>query len=116
MHLQVANKRNGIDVDKFDYLERDAMMCGVGVPLDAKRLMLFSRVSPDRQQVRWLSCLESCPGRCWHACSLSSATWVVCVHPAEDGQLWVLFWHLDVAKPGRMRASLLDWSSRNHSS
>jgi HD superfamily phosphohydrolase len=48
---QVANKRNGIDVDKFDYLERDSMMCGVGVPLDAKRLMLFSRISPDRAQV-----------------------------------------------------------------
>lgn len=50
--LQVANKRNGVDVDKFDYLKRDSMMCGVGVPLDARRLMLFSRLSPARDMVR----------------------------------------------------------------
>jgi HD superfamily phosphohydrolase len=54
--LQVANKRTGADADRFDYLKRDSMMCGVAVPLDAKRLMLFSRLSPDRSQVR------SCPG------------------------------------------------------
>lgn len=52
MHaVQVANKRTGADADRFDYLKRDSMMCGVAVPLDAKRLMLFSRLSPDRTQV-----------------------------------------------------------------
>lgn len=52
MHaVQVANKRTGADADRFDYLKRDSMMCGVVVPLDAKRLMLFSRLSPDRTQV-----------------------------------------------------------------
>jgi hypothetical protein len=89
-HMQVANKRNGIDVDKFDYLKRDAMMCGVGVPLDAKRLMLFSRVSPDMQQVRVLvrlclvravSTLQTHPSSthmygasdgCWSLCCLGS--------------------------------------------
>jgi HD superfamily phosphohydrolase len=75
--LQVANKRNGIDVDKFDYLERDAMMCGVGVPLDAKRLMLFSRVSPDRQQVRWLM---TAPLLC---CVWAGAGMHVCMHSAN---------------------------------
>lgn len=50
----MANKRNGIDVDKFDYLKRDSMMCGVGVPLDARRLMLFSRLSPARDMVSLL--------------------------------------------------------------
>lgn len=47
----VANKRNGIDVDKFDYLQRDSMMCGVPVTLDAKRLMTFSRLSPNRDRI-----------------------------------------------------------------
>ncbi|KAF8061415.1 SAMHD1 [Scenedesmus sp. PABB004] len=47
----VANKRNGIDVDKFDYLLRDSKMCGVGVPLDHERLMLFSRLDRDASQV-----------------------------------------------------------------
>ena len=40
----VANKRNGVDVDKFDYLVRDAAATGTSVSLDFQRLMLKSRV------------------------------------------------------------------------
>jgi HD superfamily phosphohydrolase len=39
----VANKTNGIDVDKFDYLERDSFLCSMPVP-NFKRLMMASRV------------------------------------------------------------------------
>ena len=39
----VANKTNGIDVDKFDYLERDSFLCSMPVP-NFKRLVLASRV------------------------------------------------------------------------
>lgn len=43
----VANGRNSIDVDKFDYLCRDAHSCGVKIPLDFNRIMQFSRVIGD---------------------------------------------------------------------
>jgi len=40
----VANKRNGIDVDKFDYLARDAENCGVRNTFDCSRLINNCRV------------------------------------------------------------------------
>jgi HD superfamily phosphohydrolase len=40
----VANGRNSIDVDKFDYLARDAHYCGVRTACDFGRIMQFSRV------------------------------------------------------------------------
>lgn len=43
----VANHRNGIDVDKFDYFERDARHLGMNVTFDANRLMRFARVHVD---------------------------------------------------------------------
>ena len=43
----VANGRNSIDVDKFDYLARDAYYCGVKVGSDFNRIMQFSRVIDD---------------------------------------------------------------------
>lgn len=52
MLLQVANKRNGIDVYKFDYLLRDSKMCGVAVQLDQARLMKLSRLDRAKEQVR----------------------------------------------------------------
>jgi HD superfamily phosphohydrolase len=39
----VANKRNGIDVDKFDYFARDCHSLGLTKSFDAKRLMKFAR-------------------------------------------------------------------------
>jgi HD superfamily phosphohydrolase len=43
----VANGRNSIDVDKFDYLARDAYYCGTKVACDFSRIMQFSRVIGD---------------------------------------------------------------------
>ncbi|KAJ2958880.1 hypothetical protein NQZ79_g5581 [Umbelopsis isabellina] len=40
----VANKRNSLDVDKFDYIERDCYNMGTKSSYDAKRLIWFSRV------------------------------------------------------------------------
>ncbi|KAJ1736011.1 hypothetical protein LPJ61_000228 [Coemansia biformis] len=40
----VANQRNGVDVDKFDYIQRDCYNVGVRSSHDFSRLMLNSRV------------------------------------------------------------------------
>lgn len=40
----VANKRNSIDVDKYDYIQRDCYNVGIKSSLDTKRLMKFTRV------------------------------------------------------------------------
>ena len=45
LHEIVANGRNGLDVDKFDYLQRDARCCGVLIAADIDRLRTFSKVS-----------------------------------------------------------------------
>ena len=43
----VANGRNSIDVDKFDYLARDCYYCGVQASCDFSRIMPFVRVIDD---------------------------------------------------------------------
>ncbi|OAD78577.1 hypothetical protein PHYBLDRAFT_18303 [Phycomyces blakesleeanus NRRL 1555(-)] len=40
----VANKKNSVDVDKFDYIERDTQNLGLRSSYDAKRLLVYSRV------------------------------------------------------------------------
>ncbi|KAJ6795684.1 deoxynucleoside triphosphate triphosphohydrolase SAMHD1-like protein [Iris pallida] len=40
----VANGRNGIDVDKFDYISRDSRACGLGCNFQFRRLMESMRV------------------------------------------------------------------------
>ncbi|XP_031697997.1 deoxynucleoside triphosphate triphosphohydrolase SAMHD1-like [Anarrhichthys ocellatus] len=40
----VANKRNGVDVDKFDYLARDAYHLGIKTNFDHLRFIKFARV------------------------------------------------------------------------
>ncbi|EFJ40543.1 hypothetical protein VOLCADRAFT_119951 [Volvox carteri f. nagariensis] len=51
----VANKRNGVDVDKVDYLQRDAAMCGVKVGCDFDRLLKksFIKVLDDEVCYPW---------------------------------------------------------------
>ncbi len=44
----VSNKRNSIDVDKFDYILRDCYNVGIKSCLDPTRLMTFSRVINDQ--------------------------------------------------------------------
>jgi HD superfamily phosphohydrolase len=43
----VANHRNGVDTDKFDYLIRDSYNLALKLPFDADRLLSFSRVIGD---------------------------------------------------------------------
>ena len=40
----VANKRNGIDVDKLDYLARDCHHLGITHSFDSKRYMKFAEI------------------------------------------------------------------------
>lgn len=37
----VANDRNGLDVDKYDYLQRDAMYCNVKISAQIDRIFSF---------------------------------------------------------------------------
>ncbi|XP_021842910.1 uncharacterized protein [Spinacia oleracea] len=43
----VANGRNGIDVDKFDYIVRDSRACGLGCNFQFERLLQTMRVMDD---------------------------------------------------------------------
>lgn len=44
----VANKRNNLDVDKFDYLHRDTKSLGIdGGGFDHKRLIIHSKIIND---------------------------------------------------------------------
>ena len=43
----VANKRNSVDVDKFDYIQRDCYYTGLRSSYDPSRLILMSRVIDD---------------------------------------------------------------------
>ncbi|CAG8433581.1 10901_t:CDS:10 [Diversispora eburnea] len=43
----VANKRNSVDVDKFDYIERDCYHLGMKSKFEFSRLMQFSRIIDD---------------------------------------------------------------------
>mgnify|MGYP006096624467 CR=1 FL=1 len=40
----VSNRRNGIDVDKFDYLKRDTFYLGLSFSLDCSRIIKYVRV------------------------------------------------------------------------
>ena len=45
----VANHRNEIDVDKFDYFKRDCYHLGIPVSFDCDRLMRFARIITDSE-------------------------------------------------------------------
>ena len=58
----VANGRNSIDVDKFDYLARDSHYCNVRVSCDLNRLQRLTKV---------IHISHACKGfsACQHICS-----------------------------------------------
>ena len=60
----VANKRNSIDVDKFDYIERDCHNCGVKSGCDFKRLIEYMKVLDNQ----------------------------ICYKASEANNLYALFW------------------------
>ncbi|KAG2431557.1 hypothetical protein HXX76_009571 [Chlamydomonas incerta] len=49
----VANKRNGVDVDKFDYLQRDALMCNVKISCSFQRLLMLTKVLDNQITYKW---------------------------------------------------------------
>lgn len=52
----VANGRNGIDVDKFDYIVRDSRACGLGCNFQPERLMETMQVIDDEICYRAKDC------------------------------------------------------------
>lgn len=52
----VANGRNGIDVDKFDYIVRDSRACGLGCSFQFERLLQTMRVMDDEICYRAKEC------------------------------------------------------------
>ena len=44
MYQIVANHKNSVDVDKFDYISRDCHYLGIKASYDFSRLMTLSRV------------------------------------------------------------------------
>lgn len=51
----VANKRNNIDVDRWDYLNRDSKCSGVAVDFDHGRLLAQARVVLDEKGIRTIA-------------------------------------------------------------
>eukprot|EP00201_Polytomella_parva_P007796 CAMPEP_0175067454 /NCGR_PEP_ID=MMETSP0052_2-20121109/17108_1 /TAXON_ID=51329 ORGANISM="Polytomella parva, Strain SAG 63-3" /NCGR_SAMPLE_ID=MMETSP0052_2 /ASSEMBLY_ACC=CAM_ASM_000194 /LENGTH=735 /DNA_ID=CAMNT_0016334339 /DNA_START=54 /DNA_END=2262 /DNA_ORIENTATION=+ len=49
----VSNSRNGVDVDKMDYLNRDATMCGVRISFDYQRLLGMQKVIDNEICYKW---------------------------------------------------------------
>ncbi|KAK2463864.1 hypothetical protein APHAL10511_004169 [Amanita phalloides] len=44
----IANKRNGLDVDKFDYIQRDSFMIGEPTHISLRRIIYSARVLNDQ--------------------------------------------------------------------
>ena len=44
----ISNERNGIDVDKFDYIKRDSLYCGLSYSMDCSRIMKHIRVIDNK--------------------------------------------------------------------
>jgi hypothetical protein len=53
----VANLRNGIDVDKLDYLNRDAVAFGLAPPLRIQRIIRGMRI--DQGEIHYLASITS---------------------------------------------------------
>ena len=45
----MANNRNGLDVDKYDYLQRDSLYCNTKISVDIKRIFSFVKVTHPYQ-------------------------------------------------------------------
>lgn len=76
----VANKRNGIDVDKFDYFARDCHVLGLSKSFDAARLMRFARVHRVERKFLGLSNNKHSNGKL-----------EICFHVKEAWNLFELF-------------------------
>jgi HD superfamily phosphohydrolase len=44
----INNERNGIDVDKFDYIKRDSFYCGLSYSMDCSRILKHIRVIDNK--------------------------------------------------------------------
>lgn len=76
----VANKRNGVDVDKMDYFFRDAHLLNIPVSFDAMRLMRFARVYMVKREDS--SASDVSPGE---------AATEICFHKKESWNVFEFF-------------------------
>ncbi|KAH8095528.1 dGTPase [Aureococcus anophagefferens] len=54
----VSNHRNGIDVDKLDYFERDSHHCNIPISFDSERLLMHARAIRDENGVMTIAYAE----------------------------------------------------------
>jgi len=54
----VSNHRNGIDVDKLDYFERDSHHCNIPISFDSERLLMHARAIRDEDGVMTIAYAE----------------------------------------------------------
>ncbi|XP_054464755.1 deoxynucleoside triphosphate triphosphohydrolase SAMHD1-like [Anoplopoma fimbria] len=78
----VANKRNGIDVDKFDYLARDAYNLGIKSSFDHRRFIKFARVCKV--------CKKCGENKEKHVCK-ADGEYQICMRDKEVNNLYDLF-------------------------
>jgi deoxynucleoside triphosphate triphosphohydrolase SAMHD1 len=96
----VANKRNGIDVDKFDYFARDCHVLGLTKSFDSLRLMRFARVhrvqrkatmTPSTSISHDLAMLEDMPDIASPSVVEEQGCLEVCYHVKEAWNIFELF-------------------------
>jgi hypothetical protein len=69
----VANKRNGLDVDKLDYFARDSRACGMTTAFDSARLLRFCRVVPVPGDARGATTVAVAAKEAWNVAQLYAA-------------------------------------------
>jgi HD superfamily phosphohydrolase len=89
----VANKRNGIDVDKFDYFARDCHVLGISKSFDCLRLMKFAMVhrvdrSENNEHAEKRVCIDGADAA---VTSPLTGDLEVCFHQKEAWNLFELF-------------------------
>ena len=93
----VANNRNGLDVDKYDYLQRDSMYSNTKISVDFKRIFPFVKVHLPCCGSRMLHCstevlqdLGVSLLYCHSSCAfLRLVLWQDCHDAASEGKLHI---------------------------
>ena len=88
----VANKRNGIDVDKFDYFARDCHVLGVTKSFDCLRLMRFARVFGfDNRREKSIKLMHDSSATNIQKIPIPADDSEICFHIKEAWNLFELF-------------------------
>lgn len=89
----VANKRNGIDVDKWDYFARDCHMLGIKNSFDHTRCMKYARVvEVDGEKQICFRDKVILMNISWKSLFLKS----MCIHNKVSYKIWNFFFFQEV--------------------